>query len=56
MKLAPVNMDYCLLQFDSLKFVLEVCLHWEFLDTNFHNISDISLRVLDVGIITNANF
>ena len=27
MKLVPNNRDYCLLQFDALKFVLEVCLH-----------------------------
>ena len=68
MKLVPINMDYCLLQFGTLKFVLGVRLHvgslpnfnffnanrqnWQrnrevhhsnCLDTNFHNISDISL-------------
>ena len=26
MKLIPINMDYCLLQFDALKFFLWVCL------------------------------
>ena len=27
LKLVPINMDYCLLQFHALKFVLEVRLH-----------------------------
>ena len=70
MKLVPIIMDYCLLQFDALKFFLGVRLHggslpnfnffnvnpqiWQrnrkiylpsCLDTNFHNISNISLRV-----------
>ena len=27
MKLVPINMDYCLLQFDVLKFFLDVQLH-----------------------------
>ena len=71
MKLVPVNMDYSLLQFDALKFVLGIRLHggslpssnffyvklqiWHrnhkvhrsnYLDTNYHNISDISLKVI----------
>ena len=29
MKLAPINMDYCLLQFDALNRFLEVRLHGE---------------------------
>ena len=29
MKLIPINTGYCLLQFDFLKFVLEVLLHGE---------------------------
>ena len=69
-KLKPINMDYCLLQFDALKFFLWVHLHvWSLpnfdyfktpkiwqqdrqvhrsncLDTNFHNISEISLTVI----------
>ena len=27
LKLVPIIMDYCLLQFDALKFFLRVCLH-----------------------------
>ena len=71
MKLVPIIVDKCLLQFDALKFLLGVCLHGEFqlnfnffnvnpqifqrnrkvhlsnsLETNFHNISNISLRVI----------
>ena len=71
MKLVPIIMHYCLLQFDALKFSLGNRLHgdsplnfnffnvnpqiwhrnrkvhgWNCLDTNFHNISDISLRVI----------
>ena len=71
MKLVPINMDYCLLQFDVLKFFLGVRLHggsqpnFDFfnvnpqifqrdrkvhltncLETNFHDISIISLRVI----------
>ena len=73
MKLVPVIMDYCLLQFDALKYFLVVRLHGErgsypncyflnlnsqifqrnhkvyltnCLETNFHNISNISLRII----------
>ena len=71
MKLVPIIMDYCILQFDALKFFLGVSLHggclpnFNFfnvnpqffeqnrkvhfsncLETNFHNISSISLRVI----------
>ena len=71
MKLIPMNTDYCLLQFDVLKFFLGVHLHGRFqpnfnffnvnlqifrrnrevhftncLKTNFHNISNIGLRVI----------
>ena len=71
MKLIPNIMDYCLLQFDALKFFFGVRLHersepiFNFfnvnpqnfqrnrkvqhsncLETNFHNISNISLRVI----------
>ena len=71
MKLLPVIMDYCLLQFDALNFFLEVHLHggslpnFNFfkvnpqifqrnrkvhlsncLQTNFHSISKISLKVI----------
>ena len=71
MKLVPFIMDYCLLQFDALKFFLGVHLrggslpNFNFfnvnpqlfqrnrkvhlsncLETNFHNISNISLRVI----------
>ena len=84
MKLVPIIMDYCLLQFDALKFFLGVRLHggrvsqhnFNFFnanfqifqrnrkvhltncqETNFHNIFNISLRIIiDVGIIANANF
>ena len=28
MKLVPINMVYYLLQFYTLKFFLEICLHW----------------------------
>ena len=70
MKLVPIIMDYCQLQFDALQFLLGVRLHggsqtnFNFLDvnpqifhrnlkillpncleTNFHIISNISLRV-----------
>ena len=71
MKLVPINMNDCLLQFDALKFVLGFRLlavsvpnfnffnvkpqmsqrnrkvhrsYW--LETNFHNISKVSLRVI----------
>ena len=69
MKLVPIDMDYCLLQFDALKFLLGIHLHGRSLpnfyffnvnpqifqrnrkahlsnslETNFHNISNISLR------------
>ena len=79
MKLVPIIMDYCLIQFDDLKFFLGVCLDegsqrnfiffnvnpqifqrnckvhlTNCLETNFHNISIISLR--DVRIIVNASF
>ena len=27
MKLTPINMDYCLLQFDALKFFLRIHVH-----------------------------
>ena len=38
MKLVPIIMDYCLLQFDALKFFLEVLLHGGFLSNfNFFN-------------------
>ena len=72
MKLVPANMDYCLLQFNALKFDLGVHLHgggsvtninfynvkpqiWQenrkvhlshCPKTNFHNISNINLRVI----------
>ena len=71
MKLVAIIMDYCLLQFDALKFFLGVRLHggsppnFNFfnvnpqifqrnrkvhltncLETNFHDISNISLRVI----------
>ena len=71
MKLIPIIMDYCLLQFDALKFFLRVHLHgrsqpnFNFfninpeifqrnrkvhltncLETNFHGISIISLRII----------
>ena len=71
MKLVPIIMYYCLLQFDALKCFLGVHLHGRFLDnfnffnvspqifqrnrkahftncleTNFHNISIFSLRVI----------
>ena len=71
MKLVPIIMDYCLLQFDALKFFLGVHLHggsqpnYDFFNVNtqifqrnrkvhltncqetkFHNISNISLRVI----------
>ena len=71
MKLVLIIIDYCLLQFDALKFFLEVRLHggsqpnFDFfnvnphifkrnrkvhltncLETNFHDISIISLRVI----------
>ena len=71
MKLVPIVVDYCLLQFGVLKFFLGVLLHggsqpcFNFFNvnhqnfernrkvhlsnclvTNFHNISDISLRVI----------
>ena len=72
MKLVPILMDYCLLQFDTLKFFLRVRLHgggsllnFKFFnvnlkvfqrnrkvhlsncqETNFHNISNISLTVI----------
>ena len=29
MKLVPINMEYCLLQFDTLKFFLAIRLHGE---------------------------
>ena len=71
-KLVPVIKDYCLLQFDALKFFLGVRLHrgWSWpnfnffiinpqifqrnrevhlsncLETNFHNISNNSLRII----------
>ena len=70
-KLVPIIMDYCLHQFDALKFFLRVRLHggsqlnFDFfnvktqifqrnlkvhlsncLKTNFHNISNISPRVI----------
>ena len=40
-KLVPIDIDYCLLQFDALKFFLGVRRHGE---------------LLDIGIITNASF
>ena len=71
MKLVPTIMDYCLLQYDALKFFLRVRLHGgsrphfnffnvnpqtfqrnlkvhltTYLETNFHNISNVSLRVI----------
>ena len=71
MKLVQMIMDYCLLQFDALKYFLGVHLHGRSLpdfnffnvnplifqrnhkiyltnclETNFHNISNISLRVI----------
>ena len=71
MKLEPISMDYCLFQFDAIKFLLGVRLHrgspanFNFsnvnpqvfqrnrkvhlsncLETNFHNISIISFRVI----------
>ena len=71
MKLISIFMDYCLLQFDVLKFFLGVRLHGgsepnfnffnvntqifrrnrkvhltNYLEKNFHNISNISLRVI----------
>ena len=71
MKLLPIIMDYCLLQFDALKIFLGVRLHegplpsYNFFnvnpkisqrnrkihlsncqETHFHNISDISFRVI----------
>ena len=73
MKLVPIIMDYCLLQFKALKIFLGVCVHggegsqpnFNFfnvnphifqqnrkvhltncLETNFHRISDINLRVI----------
>ena len=36
MKLVPINMDNCLLQFDALKFVLGVCLHEGFVPNLFN--------------------
>ena len=40
MKLVPVIMDYCLLQFDALKFFLGVRLHEAFLPNfNFFNVN-----------------
>ena len=39
-KLVPIIMDYCLLQFDALKFFLGVRLHGGFLPNfNFFNIN-----------------
>ena len=70
-KLTPVIINFCLVEFDTLKFFFGVCLHggslpnFNFfnvnppiflrnckvrltncLETNFHNISSISLRVI----------
>ena len=40
MKLVPISMDYCLLQFDALKFFLEVHLHGGSLPNfNFFNVN-----------------
>ena len=40
MKLVPIIMDYCLLQFDALKFFLGVRLHAESLpNINFFNVN-----------------
>ena len=40
MKLLPINIDYCLLQFDALKFFLEVNLHEGSLpNINFFNVN-----------------
>ena len=40
MKLVPIIMDYCLLQFDPLKFFLGVRLHGGFLPNfNFFNVN-----------------
>ena len=36
MKLIPVNMNYCLLQFDALKFFLEVRLYGASVPPNNH--------------------
>ena len=70
MKLVPIIMDYCLFQFDALKFFLDERLRGSLyltllfsmqtpkckrnrkvhlsncLETNFHNISNINLRVI----------
>ena len=80
MKLVPIIMDYCLLQFNVLKFFLGVHLlggsqpNFNFfnenpqifqqnnkvhlsncLETNFHNISNISSRVIRRRITANVN-
>ena len=40
MKVVPIIMDYCLLQFDALKFFLRVRLHGESLPNfNFFNVN-----------------
>ena len=43
MKLIPINMDYCLLQFDALNFILGVHLHGES-ERNF-NFFNVKLQI-----------
>ena len=61
MKHGPINMDYCLLQFDALKFFLGVLLHrgslpnFNFLNVNFqieNNIVKFTTQIAWIKIFT----